>query len=317
MTPATSKKKFLRWVAAAVVLGLLVTAPGWAGHYGLTLLLLFLLYLSLGQMWNLLAGFAGLVSLGQQMFIGLGGYTLAVLTEYYGMPLWVCFLVGGLLAVGFAFLISAPIFKMRGVYFSIATWITAEALGIFFSNWEYVRRGMGFFVTASYHLSMTQIYYLALAVGLGSLVMVYLLLRSRIGLALMAMRDDQDAAETMGVQVFRCKLYCFLLSALVTGVTGVVLYLYQVFIQPFAAFGIAWTVAMVFIVIIGGIGTLEGPIIGAAIYVLLQQFLSEYVGVSLLILGVIALAVILTVPKGIMGGLRDRFGLELLPVRRR
>lgn len=307
----------MRLVLAVVVLALLLSAPVWAGRYGLILLLLFLLYLALGQMWNLLAGFAGLVSLGQQMFIGLGGYTLAVLSEYYGVPIWLCLLAGGVISVLFALLISVPIFKMRGVYFSIATWITAEALGIFFSNWEYVRYGMGFFITASYKLTTAQVYYLALVLGVGSMVLVYALLRSRLGLALMAMRDDQDAAETMGIHVFRCKLYCFLIAAFVTSLAGAGMYLYQVFIQPYAAFGIAWTVAMVFIVIIGGIGTLEGPIIGAALYVLLQQFLSEYVGISLLILGAIAIAVILLAPKGIMGGLRDRFGLEIFSVRRR
>lgn len=305
--------KYLIWI---VILAGLLTLPLWAPQYLLLVLLLSFLYMAYGQMWNLLAGYAGLVSLGQQIFIGLGGYSLAVLTEYYGVPVWIGVLTGGAFAALFALFLATFLFRMKGVFFTIATWITAEALVVFFSNWEYVRQGQGFFIRSAYDLTTTHFYYAALVLGLGSMALVSGILRSRLGLGLMAMRDNEDAAETMGVDIFRSKIYCFLIAAFVTGLTGGVFYLSQVFIQPYAAFGISWSVAVVFLVIIGGIGTIGGPVIGALVYVLLQQYLSEFVGISMLILGVIAITLILVAPKGILGTIQEKFGFEIFSSRR-
>lgn len=306
-----------RWLILAVIVAALITLPLWGSDYWTLVFLLCFLYLAMAQMWNLLAGYSGLISLGQQCFVGLGGYTLAVLSVYYGVPLWLSILIGGVISVLFALLISVPIFRMRGVYFAIGTWIVAEALGLSFSNWEYVRYGMGLFVKPAYELSINQIYYASLAMGIGSVVLVYALLRSKLGLGLMAMRDDEGASETLGVEIFRSKLYCFLIGAFVTGVTAGVLYLYQIFIQPYKAFGIEWTVRLVFIVVIGGIGTIEGPIIGAIIFVFLSQFFAEYISVSLLLLGSVAIIVMLVAPKGIMGTIQEKLGFEILSPRRK
>jgi branched-chain amino acid transport system permease protein len=267
-------------------------------------------------MWNLLAGYSGMVSLGQQMFIGLGGYTMAVLSLYYGVPISLAVLSGGVLSVILALLISMPVFRMKGVYFAIGTWVIAEALAICFSNWGYVRYGMGLFVQSAYKLSMSWIYYAAMVMCVGSVLLVYGLLRSKLGLALMAIRDDDVASEAMGVNIFGCKLTCFLISAFFTGITAGILYLNTIFIQPFEAFGIGWTVKLLFIVIIGGIGTVEGPLVGAIIFVLLQQFLSDYVGYNLIILGTVTIAVIFLAPQGVVGALQKRLGIELLPIAR-
>ena len=285
-------------------------------QYTKLLLMLAFLYMALGQFWNLLGGYAGLVSLGQQIFIGLGGYTLAVTVLYYGFPIWLGVLTGGVVALLFALVISPAIFRMSGVYFSIGTWVVAESLAIWFSNWEYVEMGQGLFIKPAKQLSVSQLYYLAMLVGVGSVALVYWVMRSKLGLALMAMRNDPGASETCGVSVFRNKLYCYLISSFCTGLTAGVLYLNMVFIQPYKAFGIDWTVALVFIVIIGGIGTIEGPIIGAVIYVLLQQYLSDYASVSMLALGVVAIIIMLIVPKGIMGTIQEKLGFEILSPRR-
>jgi branched-chain amino acid transport system permease protein len=133
----------------------------------------------------------------------------------------------------------------------------------------------------------------------------------------MAIRDEETASETLGVDIFRCKLNCFLISAGMTGIVSGVLYLHNIFIQPYSAFGIDWTVRLVFITIIGGIGTIEGPIVGSFLYVLLHQWLSEYPSVSLLILGTIAISVILVAPKGIMGTIQEKLGFEILSPRRK
>ncbi len=307
----------VKWPIMGLMVAALLTVPYWQSEYLLLFFMLFFLYLALSQMWNLLAGYSGLISLGQQSFVGMGGYTVAVLCNYYQVPLWVSVLIGGVFSCLLALLMSLFIFRMKGVYFAIGTWIFAETLLIWFGNWKYVKYGMGLFIKPPKGASMEEIYYGALVAGLGSVVLVYTLLRSRLGLGLMAMRDDDNVAETMGVKVFRSKLYCFLIGAFVTGVTAGILYVFQVFIQPYKAFAIDWTVKLVFIVIIGGIGTIEGPIVGSLIFVLLSQSLAEYFSVSMLILGVIAILVILVAPKGIMGTLQEKLGFEILSPRRK
>ena len=304
------------YIILLILIGL-ISLPQWASRYWVLVALLFSLNLAASQMWNLLAGYSGLISLGQQSFIGLGGYTLAVFSIYYGLPIWLSILIGGIISVLFALLISGPIFRMRGVYFAIGTWTVAETLRILFSNWKYVGYGMGLFIRPAYSLSFNTIYYSALGAGIVSVALVYFILRSKLGLGLMAIRDDETSSETLGVDIFRAKLTCFLISAGMTGVVAGVFYLHNIFIQPFSAFGIDWTVRLVFITIIGGIGTIEGPIIGSILYVFLHQWLSEYPSVSLLILGVIAIAVILVAPRGIMGTIQEKLGFEFLSPRRK
>ena len=312
--------KLLRsWRLTGIFLILLgmISLPFWSSRYWVLVALLFCLNLALSEMWNLLAGYSGLISLGQQAFVGLGGYTLAVFSMYYGFPIWLSIIIGGVVSVLFALLISAPIFRMRSVYFAIGTWTVAETLRILFSNWKYVGYGMGLFIKSAYSLSFNTIYYTALGAGIASVALIYFILRSKLGLGLMAIRDDETSSETMGVNIFRCKLICFLVAAGVTGAVSGILYLHNIFIQPFSAFGIDWTVRLVFITIIGGIGTIEGPIIGSFVYVFLQQWLSEYPSVSLLILGVIAITVILIAPRGIMGTIQEKLGFEFLSPRRK
>ena len=312
MAPAAIR----RIITALVLVAVLMTVPLWASRYIVLMVMLFGLYLSMAQMWNLLAGYSGLISLGRQIFIGLGGYTLAVLTLYFHWPTWLSILAGGLSSVLFALVICMPIFRMSGIYFSIGTWIVAEALLIWFSNWGFTKKGMGLFIKAAYSFSINQLYYAAVALGIASVALVYFLLKSRLGLGLMAMRDDEDAAEGVGVDRFRSKLVCFLIAAFVTGVAAGLLYLNQVFIQPFKAFGIEWTVRLCFIVIIGGIGTIEGPIIGALIFVVLQQYFAEYTGISLIMLGSVSIVTMIAMPKGIMGTVQEKLGFEFLSPRR-
>jgi branched-chain amino acid transport system permease protein len=306
-----------RWYILAALVLILGIVPLMGDQYLLFFCMLFFLYLALAQMWNLLAGYSGLISLGQQSFVGMGGYVVAVMSNYYGVYIWLGVLLGGVFSALLGLFMSLFIFRMKGVYFAIGTWIFSEALLIWFSNWEYTKYGMGLFIKPNPNISMTEIYYASLIVGVGSVALVYGILRSKLGLGLMAMRDDEAVSETMGVEVFRSKLYCFLIGAFVTGSTAGILYIFQVFIQPYKAFAIDWTVKLVFIVIIGGIGTLEGPIVGAFVFVLLSQTLAEYFSVSMLILGAIAILVILIAPKGIMGTLQEKLGFEILSPRRK
>ena len=305
-----------RWPILGVLFIAFATVPIWGSDYVLFFCLLYCLYLGMAQMWNLLVGYSGLLSLGQQAFIGFSGYSVAVLTNYYGVYIWLSVFLGGLFSVLLALFMSLFIFRMKGIYFAIGTWIFAEILLLWFSNWEYVKYGTGLFIKPADPPSMTAIYYAAFIMGAGALAVVYAILRSRIGLGLMAMRDDEEVSETMGVEIFRSKLFCFLVAAFITGTTAGVLYVFQIFIQPYKAFAIDWTVVLVFIVVIGGIGTIEGPIVGAFLYVFFSQYLAEYAHISLLLLGIIAITIILVAPKGIMGTLQEKTGFVILSPRR-
>jgi branched-chain amino acid transport system permease protein len=305
-------KKYVLGILALVML----FCPLWGSEYVVFFFTLFFLYLALSEMWNLLAGYSGLISLGQQSFIGIGGYSVAVLCNYYEMNLWLSVLLGGVFSSLLALFMSLFIFRMKGIHFAIGTWIFGETLLLLFSNWKYVGYGMGLFIQPASAPTMNEIYYASFITGVGSVIVVYGLLRSRLGLGLISIRDDEAVAEVIGVDVFRSKLYCFIISAFVTGVTAGVLFILQVFIQPYSAFAMDWTVKLVFIVIIGGIGTIEGPLVGSLLFVFLSQRLAEYFSVSMLIFGGIAIIVILAWPKGIIGTIQDKLGFEILSTRR-
>jgi len=307
-------KKINKTILSIFILFILVlgTVPFWGTDYIMFFCLLFCVYLSFSQMWNLLIGFSGLFSLGQPAFIGLSGYTIAVATHYFGLSAWSSLAIAGLFSILFALFMSPFIFRVRGIYFGIITLIFPESMLLLFSNWEYVKYAQGMFIKPDHPISITTMYYVAFFIGMSALATVYLILRSNLGLGLMAMRDNEEVANTMGVETFRLKVYCFLIASLFTGLAGGIYYIFQIFIQPQEAFSIGWSVKLIFIVIIGGIGTIEGPIVGTFIFVLLSQWLAEYFSVSMIILGIIAIAVIHLAPKGIMGTLQGKFGLRIL-----
>lgn len=304
-------------LAAVVVLLYVFGMTGVFSSNMMRILLNIALFASLGTMWNLMSGFTGMTSLGQQGFIGLAGYTLAVVTTTFGLNFWVGIALGGLFSAILALALSFVFFRMRGMYFAIATWVTAEAIKTFFTSWDFVKMGAGMAVKAKPYPTSTEIYFIALTVAVISVLAVFLLLKSKIGLGLNAMRDDADAASSVGVNIFRSKLLCFVLSGFFTGIAGAIFYLNKGSIFPSGGFGIDWTVGIVFIVIIGGVGTIEGPILGAVIYVLLSEYLSKYPGYSMIILGVIAIVVIVVLPHGIFGTLERKFKFELFSTKRK
>jgi len=274
------------------------------------------LYAVLAQMWNLMCGYAGLLSLGQQLFIGVSGYTVAVVCTTLGMSYFVGLLAGGVISAIIAFFLSALLLRMRGMYFAIATWILAEMCKIIFTGWGLVNYGGGMIIRITPYPSLTTQYMLILTLAVISFAVVYYLLNSKIGLGLTAMRDDIDAASGVGVNIFKSKTLCFMISGFITGIAGGIAYINKISVFPNGAFSMEWTIAIVVAVIIGGIGTIVGPIVGAAVYVLLFNILSNYPGYSNIILGVIAIIVILVMPNGIIGTLQKKFNFEILSSRR-
>jgi branched-chain amino acid transport system permease protein len=271
-------------------------------------LFLFFIYLAMANMWNLLAGYSGLISLCPAAFVGLAGYTMTVMT-WLGIPYYVGIIPGGIAAALFAVLISVPIFRMKGIYFTIGTLVLPEILKFVFLLWKPVGgaihgRGAGYTVKGVAEVSQAQIYWSALAIGIISIFLMRYILRSKLGSGLAAIRDNDSTAASCGINVFNLKLCSFVIAAFVTGIAGAIFYIYQGYIEPASAFSIRWLITIMLATVIGGEGTEEGPIVGTIIVVFLYFFLARYAEISLIIQGVILIGIMLLAPQGIMGFMR-------------
>ena len=306
-----------------VILIILIMIPYWAGRAELRLIGEICLYLSLASLWNLLAGYAGLVSVGQQAFVGFGGYVLFALTMFAGMhplaAIGTSFILGAIISLPVALII----FRLRGAYFAIGTWVVAEVFRLCSSQLSALGGGSGISlpvavvksIADSRQLREWTSYWLALGVMIITLLVVWLFLRSRQGLALTAIRDNETASASLGIDIWRTKLIVYLTVGALTSMVGSLIFLQKLRITPDAAFSVNdWTAFVIFIVVIGGIGTIEGPIIGTLIFFALREFLAEQGAVYLIVLGIVAIVVMLKAPQGIWGFVRQRYHLELFPI---
>jgi len=299
----------------------LVVVP-WAGDAGLMRLVVeFIALLVLAQMWNLLAGYAGLVSIGQQAYVGLGGYALVVLADDLGVNPFLAVPLAGLVSVLFALPTAALVFRFQGASFAVGTWAVAEVYRLLVANTDALGRGTGRTLKAVFPLARETrelgTYSLALIIGVGAVAAVYLYLRSRRGLGLMAVRDSEPASQSLGVDVFRTKLAVYLLAAFGTGTTGALVYLNLLRVSPDAAFSISWTAYAIFIVVIGGLGTLEGPIVGTVAFFLVRELLADYGAWYMILLGSLAVVGMMLYPRGVWGLVAERWDLRFFPVQRR
>jgi branched-chain amino acid transport system permease protein len=266
----------------------------------------------MANMWNLLAGYSGLISLCQPAFLGLAGYTMTIAT-WVGAPWWAGLIAGAIVAALFALLISIPVFRLSGIYFAIGTLVVPEALRMIFYLWRPVGgtmhgAGAGYMIKGIGEVSTNLIYWFAFIIGIGSIFLMRLILRSKLGLGLVAIRDNERAAASSGVNVFRLKLHTFIIAAVITGFAGAVYYLYQGYIEPSATFNVRWTMTLLLATVIGGMRTEEGPIFGTIVVVFLYFLLARYAGYSFLIQGAILIGIMLLSPQGIVGVLRyNRF----------
>jgi len=310
--------------AAAFVL--LAAAPAWGGRDDLRLLSEIYAYVALASLWNLLAGYAGLVSVGQQAYVGLGGYVLFATAILAGLNPLIAVPAAGLLAGIVALPVAGLMFRLRGHYFAIGTWVVAEVFRLIASQLSALGGGSGISLPAGMVTAMASsrqareflIYWLALVLVVAVLGAVVLLLRSRWGLALTAIRDNELAARANGVDVRSTKLAVYVLTAFGTAMIGALIFLQKLRISPDTAFSVNdWTAFVIFITVIGGIGRIEGPIVGTVVFFLLRQTLADLGSLYLLMLGAVAIAVMLVAPKGLWGLLAERFGWQLLPLQRR
>jgi len=307
-----------RWAIgpAIVVLAVLGYLPYAVGQGTTNTLVDFFILLTLGVTWNMLAGYAGLVSVGQQAYIGVGAYGVLWLAQH-GVEPFVALPIAAAICAVLSVPISYLVFRLRGGYFAIGTWAVAEVLSLLTIRDSSLGGGTGTNVPGFDGFDPVVLgaytYWAALGVAAVALVGCYLLLRSRVGLALTAVRDDEMAARNVGVRVSRAKRAVYLAAAVGAGGAGALLAISQLNVEPQNVYGVQWSAYMIFVVLIGGIGTLEGPILGTIVFFVLQRTLASHGAWYLIIVGSVAVVMAVWVRKGLWG-IADHFGLRLFPV---
>ena len=324
VTRSNRSSRSAMWVAVVLVIAA-ATIPFWAPEDNRSAWMREFVeiacYLVFALMWNLLAGYGGMVSIGQQAFFGFGGYAMLMLSNFAGINPFVAVPVAALCAGLIAVPVSFIAFRLQGGYFAIGTWVIAEVFRLSFANMSMVGGGSGTSLTAFNGISKgvreRTTFWMALAGMVAAVLLVYLFLRSKRGLALMAIRDNEVAAESQGIAVQRTKLAVYVVAGLGAGLAGAMYYLSNLRITPDAAFSVNWTAFAIFMVVIGGIGRIEGPIVGALIFWVLNKFFSDYGSWYLMGLGLLAIIVTIYFKQGLWGYTQQRWGWALFPTQRR
>lgn len=317
---ATASSRAAAVVSAALVL-VAASMPLWAESSWLREFVEIACYFIFAMMWNLLAGYGGMVSIGQQAYFGFGGYVMLMLGNFAGLNPFLAIPLSALATAIVAVAVSRIAFRLQGGYFAIGTWVIAEVFRLTFANASFVGGGSGTSLTALRGIDKatreSTTFWTALACVVASVALVYLFLRSKQGLALLAIRDNEVAAESQGIAVQKMKLYVYVVSALGAGLAGALYFVGNLRISPDAAFSVNWTAFAIFMVVIGGIGRIEGPIVGALIFWGLNKLFSDYGTWYLLGLGSLAIVVTIFFKQGLWGWAQQRWGWTLFPTSRR
>jgi len=312
----TRSRRNVAWTGAGALIVVVVLALfPYIVYSGTTAILVqAFIVLTMASMWNLLAGYAGLVSVGQQAFVGLGAYFVLILALHGTSPfaaLPVATIGCGVAALPLWWLVS----RLRSGYFAIATWVLATTIMLIIEKFSSIGGGTGMPLPGLAGFNPTLLtaytYWAGLAVTVVALLAIYLLLRGRLGLVLTAIRDDEVAARSSGARVGLARMLVFVVAGAGCGAAGALL---AIQVQPGAVFSVQFTAEMAFVTIIGGLGTIEGPILGTVVYMVLQQTLASYNAWYLIILGLVAIAVALFARRGLWGLVDARLNVRLFPV---
>ncbi len=303
-------------ILMGIILVIFITLPIYTSAGNLRLIVEILAMITMAQAWNLLAGYTGFVSVGQQAFIGIGAYALFFIAINTGLNPFLVVPLAGLVAALIGTIAAPALFHLRGPYFAIGTWVLAEMFRIYAMNTGWLGGGNGLTLSRvmkeiprEWRTSGT--YWIALGLAALSILLIFFLLRSRFGLAIRTVRDNEASAESVGVNVWAVKFGVFIVASFLTGCAGAIFYLNALFISPNATFSVEWSALIIFIVIIGGIGTIEGPIIGALIYFILREWLADFGTWYIISLGSIAIIVMIYAPNGIWGLIVNKYKIHL------
>jgi branched-chain amino acid transport system permease protein len=307
------------------VLVVLAVSPFFAGRQVTAGMIGFFIYLTVAELWNLMLGYAGLISVGQQGFIGIGAYILWFFADIVHLSPWAAIVLAGVGGMIIALPAAALVFRLKGGYLAIGTWVIAEVIRLIMTNVQRAGGAGGIDITATADVVKSvgidgmyaRVYWWALAAAVAAIMVTYLLLRSRAGLGLKAMRDNDLAAESSGVNLWRSKLYTYVIAGAGCAMAGAILAMNNMRVDPSGNFDISWTAYMIFISIIGGVGTIEGPIIGSVIFYVLWKTIGDLGTWYFVILGVVAIAVTIWSPQGIYGWIAKKTGFMLFPLQRK
>jgi branched-chain amino acid transport system permease protein len=310
-------------VACAAAVVAMAAAPYLFDATNVVLLTEFMSMLVLAIMWNLLAGYADIVTVGQHAFVGVGAYAFFGFTALAGWDTYLAIPLAGVISLIVAVPAMVLVFRLRTAYLAIGTWVVAEVLMLAAGKLEAWGGGSGISLPISIVLSLgrardhrlANIYWLAFAVAAAAMIVTYFLLRSRIGIGLTAMRDNEEGAAAIGVNITRARILCFLGTAPFLGMAGAIITLQKLRVSPSASFSITdWTVFIIFNVVIGGIGSFEGPIIGTVVYFVLREYLSELGTWNLILLGTFSIVLILIDRRGLWGLFRRFLIDDIVPI---
>ncbi len=307
----------MRWLALAALV-LLLALPAWLDSYAISVFILIFFYAFLGQAWNILGGYAGQLSAGHAAFVGIGAYASALLSAQAGLTPWLGMLVGGTLSAGLGTLVGYLGFRfgLRGFYFVLLTVAFAEVCRIVTLNTDAVGGALGYYITFTGNPRQFQFqdnrayYYIALGLMLIATGVVAAMERRRFGAFLIAIREDEQACEALGVNTFRYKMLAMVVSSFLTGVGGTFYAFYLFSLQPNSVFGIPLSVEIIIRPIVGGAGTVLGPILGSFILSPLAEASRIYLGqggwsgAHLVAYGLLLIAVVLFLPRGAYPALR-------------
>jgi branched-chain amino acid transport system permease protein len=312
----TTSSRIAAWGSIAVLV-LLVIAPAVMGGGFTDRMTALFIYVVMAAMWNALAGFGGLVSVGQQVFFGLGAYFTVRLADR-GIDPFLSILIACAAVAAISWPLSFAMLKLRGGEFAIGMWVVSALVHLCVNLDGLIKGETGTsLISLNAYMAAERrdlIYWLALAAMAAFLVGLFVLLRSKTGAAIQAIRDDEDAAAALGVDVMATKRLLFVLAAAGIGIAGSLWLASAISFQPKTYFSVQWTAYMIFMVLVGGIGTFEGAILGAVIFFLIETWFGSW-GVWYLIgLGLVALIFSLFFPRGLWGAIENRFGISLMPV---
>jgi len=274
--------------------------PEVSGEYGVQVAFRLLLYIVLGEAWNLMAGYCGLVSLGASSFIGVGAYVLVAVLNAFNIPIPVMLLGCGAAAAIVALIVSPAVFRLRGLYFTVGTLALGEAFRLFMINAPYFGGASGWFLNAPSPSTDALLYY-AIGLLIVTTIIVSACTQTRFSILLRSVRDDEDAATQMGVRAFRVKLAAFVVASFLMGAAGGLQAYKLGAIEPYGMFGLQWTIDVLSLVLIGGLGLRLGPVVGAVIVIALGEYLADYPELHIAITGVILILIVRFAPKGVLG----------------
>ena len=293
----------------AVLVLVLAVYPSFGSGYGVRSMLQLFMWMALAGSWNLISGLTGYVSFGHVAFFGAGSYTAAILITKAGWPWLAASLAGGAGACVLALLIGYPCLRLKGPYFAIAMLGLNEVLRALVSYFEGLTGG-GLGLSLPTLQATVPIYYVMGLTAIAVTALTYLIITSRFGLRLMTIREDEVAAEAMGINTFRHKLYAFLLSAVGPGIVGGLAARDQGYIEPISVFPLATTITMIVMVLFGGKGTVWGPVLGAAALFVFQELVwARFIYLHQLLFGAIIIGVVLLMPRGVLGLLQMKYRL--------